>query len=181
MNIKIKLAMVFIAFIMTGSVRSQIDSAAFSKLIGSDPIVEINLGPMMLSLLSSATEDEDEGDIANVLSSLKGINVTVFEIADSTNMKSLRSEIKNLSKNNIKLGYEKLAMVNEDDSLVYVFAKIDEEKLTNLNIFALDDDEELVLIEIKGNILMSQIGELMNHFDVDLELNALDLIKQTKN
>lgn len=175
MNIKIKLAIVFIALIMTDSVRAQIDSTDFSKLIGSDPIVEINLGPMMLNLLSSATQEED--DIANVLSSLKGINVTVFDIADSDNMKSIRSEITNLSNTKIKSGYEKLAMIKEEDSLVYIFAKTEEEKLTSLSIFALDDDDELVLIDIKGNILMSQIGALMSHFDVDLELNGLDLDK----
>ena len=177
MNIKIKFTTALLAFFLSSSVQSQIDSSSFSKLIGSGPSVEINLGPMMLSLLSSATENED--DISNVLSSLKGINVVVFEIADTANMESIRTEINNLSNAKTDSGYEKLAMVKEEDSLVYIYAKMDEGKLTNLNIFALDDDDELVLIEIKGNILLSQIGDLMNHFDVDLEINGLDLNKQT--
>ena len=179
MNIKNKIALVLCTFIMICTANAQTSSVDFSKLIGSDPIVEINLGPLMLNLLSSATEDE--GDISNVLSSLKGINVTVFEISDKANTKSIREEINNLSKSKIKSGFEKLAMVKEDDSLVYIFAKMDEEKFSDLNIFALDDDDELVLIDIKGNILMSQIGDLMEHFDVDLELNGLEIKKQAEN
>jgi len=179
MNIKNKITLLFITLIIHVSAIAQINSFDFSKIVGAEPSVEVNLGPMMLNLLSSATEDE--GDIANILSSLNGINVTVFEIPKNTNIDSIRLEINNLSNNKIQSGFEKLAMVKEEDSLVYIFAKMDEGKFTNLNIFALDDDDELVLIDIKGNILMSQIGELMNHFDVDLEINGLELNKQSKN
>ena len=164
---------------MNGMAFAQVDSNNFSTLIGSEPIVEINLGPMMLNLLSSATEGEG-GEIASILSSLKGINVTVFEIDDNKNISSIRKEMNSLSKLKIDSGFEKLAMVKEEDSLVYIFAKMKDEKFTSLSIFALDDDDELVLIDIKGDILMSQIGELMGHFDVDLELNGLDLKKHNK-
>jgi hypothetical protein len=164
---------------MTITVNAQINSSSFSELIGSDPSVEINLGPMMLSLLSSATENED--DISSVLSALQGISVTVYEINDITRIGAIKSEINKLSDAKINSGFEKLAMVKEEDSLVYIFAKMSEGKLTNLNIFALDDEDELVLIDIKGNILMSQIGELMNHFDVDLNISSLEIKKQSKN
>ncbi|MFK8010691.1 MAG: DUF4252 domain-containing protein [Marinicellaceae bacterium] len=179
MNTKIKYAIAIVSIMIIQSANAQIDNKVFSKLVGAEPTVEINLGPMMLNLLSSATEDES--DIANILSSLKGINVTVFEISKNSNMNDIRSEIGLLSNQRTNSGYEKLAMVKEEDSLVYIFAKVGEEKLTSLNIFALDDDNELVLIDIKGNILMSQIGALMSHFDVDLEINGLELKKQTNN
>lgn len=179
MNIKNKFIILVLMLTISSTINAQIDSKQFSKLIGSDPSVEINLGPMMLSLLSSATENED--DISSVLSALQGISVTVYEINDKSGIDSIKSEINTLSDAKINSGFEKLAMVKEEDSLVYIFAKMSEGKLTNLNIFALDDKDELVLIDIKGNILMSQIGDLMNHFDVDLNINNLKITNQSKN
>ena len=179
MNIKNKFITLILLFTITSSGSAQINSSGFSELIGSDPSVEINLGPMMLNLLSSATENED--DISSVLSALQGISVTVFEINEKTRIDSIKAKINSLSDEKISSGFEKLAMVKEEDSLVYIFAKMSEGKLTNLNIFALDDEDELVLIDIKGNILMSQIGDLMNHFDVDLKINSLEITKQSKN
>lgn len=166
-------------FIMlTTSVKADDQSDNFAQLIGTQPTVEINLGPTMLSLLSSASKDKD--GIANILSSLSTINVTVFELEQTKKPKqgerkilSIKNEINKLADAKISSGYEKIAKIKEDDSLVYIFAKMDQEKFSNLSIYALDDEDELVLINISGEILMSQIGDLMEHFDVDLDLNGL--------
>jgi hypothetical protein len=148
----------------------------FAKLIGTEPSVEINLGAMMLGLLSSATENEEQG-ISNILSSLDSIRVTVFNIENSKNIKSLKDEINNLAKLKTTAGFEKLAVIKEDDSLVYVLAKMDKKNFTNLSVFALDDEDELVLIDIQGTILLSQLGDLMDHFNVDLDINGLKIEK----
>jgi hypothetical protein len=166
---------------------AQIDSDHFSKLLGTEPTVEINLGTGMLGLLSSALQGEEEG-IALILSSLTAINVTVFNLDDKNSSKdkegnnsrilSIRNEIKGMAKHKMASGFEKLATIKEEDSLVYIFAKMNDKKFKNLSIFALDDENELVLIDISGDILLSQIGKLMEHFDVDLDINGLELGKQ---
>ena len=166
---------------------AQIDSDHFSKLLGAEPTVEINLGTGMLGLLSSALKGEEEG-IALILSSLTAINVTVFELddikpnknkdGDISKILSIKNEIKGMAKQKIALGFEKLATIKEEDSLVYIFAKMNDKKFKNLSIFALDDEDELVLIDISGDILLTQIGKLMEHFDVDIDINGLELGKQ---
>jgi hypothetical protein len=161
---------------MCFSVSAQMDRDKFSKLTGSEPSVEINLGSTMLGLLSSAMKNEEQG-IANILSSLTAINVTVYELDEMKQLKSLKKEINQMADEKISLGFEKLATIRDDDSLVYIFANMDEKNFNNLSIYALDDEDELVLIDIKGKILISQIGELMEHFNVDLDINGLDLGK----
>jgi len=169
--------LLILLFLTTTSVtQAQIDSDKFIELIGQEPSVEINLGAMMLGLLSSATDKQEQG-ISQILSSLKAINVTVFEIGKLKDVKPLRVEINNFAKSKVAQGYEKLAVVKEDDSLVYVLAKMNNKELNNLSILALEDDDELVIVDIRGAIKMSQIGDLMKHFDVDLELNTLNLNK----
>ena len=73
-----------------------------------------------------------------------------------------------------------LATVAEDDSLVQILAQVDDEGFNSLSVFALDDDDELVLIDIEGSIKISEIGNLMKHFDVDLDFNGQKIIKQAE-
>lgn len=164
---------------LAGNVTAQINSESLIKITGVEPAVEINLGAMMLGLLSSATEEDEEG-IANILSSLKAINVLVFELEDNNKLGKIKSEINKLAEMKLSSGYEKLAVIKEDDSLVYIFAQMDDKNLNSLSVFALDDDDSLVLIDIQGTILMSQIGKLMQHFDVDLDINSLKIKNHKK-
>ena len=171
------LSLSLLIFLVT-PIKAEVKSAKFAELIGTQPSVEINLGPTMLSLLSSASKNE--AGIGSILASLSAINVTVFELdhngsnTESRNkITSIKKEINKLADDKLSAGYEKIAKIKEEDSLVYIFAKMNEKNFSNLSIYALDDEDELVLININGDILMSQIGELMDHFDVDLELNGL--------
>ncbi len=152
---------------------------SLASIVGSEPTVEINLGAMMLGLLSSATENEEQG-IAQILSKLDSIKVTVYELQEANNFQALKSKITALAELKKTNGYEVLAKVKEDDSLVYVLAKMDKENFKSLSVYALDDDDELVLINIDGTILMSQLGSLMEHFDVDLDINGLKLKNSSK-
>ncbi len=162
--------------LITPKVIAQAENDSFESLIGSQPTVEINLGAMMLGLLSSATESEE--GISSILSGLDSIKVTVFELGKTNKIDSIKSKINVLADLRVSSGYEKLATVREDDSLVYILAKMNDKNFKSLSVFALDDDDELVLIEINGTILLSQLGKLMEHFDVDLDINGLKLKKQ---
>ena len=170
---------------LTSLTYAQFENEELESLVGTQPSVEINLGAMMLGLLSSATENEEQG-IANILSSLDSIKVKVYELektnktVDKSTLKNIKLKINQLAQKQKKQGYEVLAKVKEDDSLVYVLAKMDKKNFKSLSILALDDDDELVLINIEGTILMSQLGDLMEHFNVDLDINGLKIQKQAK-
>lgn len=154
---------------------AQDDKKLLTKLIGAEPHVQINLGPTMLGLLSSATNNKEDS-VSSILSALNAINVTVYEIDNSSNKEkllSIRSTIDKFASGKMTEGYEKIAVVKEEDSLVYILAKTEGKHFKKLSIFALDDDDELVMIDINGSILVSQIGDLMKHFDVDLDINNL--------
>lgn len=161
------------------SINAQIDSEEFSQIIKKEPSVEINLGSAMLGLLSSATKNDDKS-ISSLLSSLNGINVVVFDLDEADKLNEIRTQINSLVKLKTKQGFAKIASVKDDDSLVYILAETDDNSFKRLSIYALDDEDELVLIEIKGSILITQIGDLMQHFDVDLDINGLDLAKDKK-
>lgn len=176
MKYLLQLLLISLLLFTTSKVTAQVENDSFESLIGSQPTVEINLGAMMLGLLSSATEGEKS--ISSILSGLDSIKVTVYELKESKNINQIKSKINALADVKISSGYEKLATVREEDSLVYILARMGKGSLKNLSVFALDDEDELVLIEINGTILLSQLGQLMEHFDVDLGINNMKLKKQ---
>lgn len=142
------------------------------QMVGTDPTVEINLGPTMLGLLTSATSSDNE-KISKLLSSLKSIKVTVFELDGDSKIASIKSKINQVADFHIESGLEKIASIKEDDSLVYIFAQVEDEKFKSINITALDDESELVVIHIGGSILVSDIGALLEHFDIDVGIDDL--------
>lgn len=163
---------------ITSTVKGQTETDSFEGLIGSQPTVEINLSAMMLGLLSSATKGEQ--GISSILSGLDSIKVTVYELEKNNKINAIKSKINALAESKLSSGYEKLATVREEDSLVYVLAKMDKKSFKSLSVFALDDESELVLIEINGTILLSQLGDLIGHFNVDLDMNGMKFNKQKK-
>lgn len=170
---------VILLLALTPKTIAQTNNETFINLIGIQPTVEINLGAMMLGLLSSATQSEEQG-ISNILKSLDMIKVTVFELENDNKIETIKAKINSLANLKTSSGYEKLATIKEDDSLVYILAKMDDKNFKSLSIYALDDDDELILIDIDGTILLSQLGELMKHFDVNLDINSLKLNNSKK-
>jgi len=67
------------------------------------------------------------------------------------------------------LGMEQLAAIREDDSTVYIMAEMSKDAMQGISVLALDDESELVMIKIGGQIKIKDLAGLMSRFDVDLK------------
>ena len=143
-------------------------------MMNIEPSVEINLGPAMLGLLSGMTSEEK--DVSNIMKNLTEISVRVYSLEDE-DFKGDLSQIKNFINNTAgemkALGMEQLAAIREDDSTVYIMAEMADNKMKGLSVMSLDDDSELVVIKIGGQIMLKDLAGLMGRFDVDL--NEIDI------
>lgn len=143
-------------------------------LVNTEPSVEINLGPAMLGLLSGMTNEEKE--VSNVMKNLTEISVRVYRLDDG-DFKGDLNQIKNFINNTAgemkALGMEQLAAIREEDSTVYIMAEMDNDAMKGLSVMSLDDDSELVVIKIGGQIMLKDLAGLMGRFDVDL--NDIDI------
>jgi len=154
-------------------------AGAFEKLqsmIGVEPSVEVNLGAAMLGLLSGMTSEEKQ--ISEVMKNLTEISVRVYDLEDDDftgDLKSIKSFINSTAGEMKALGMEQLAAIREDDSTVYIMAEMASDAIQGLSVMALDDDSELVVIKIGGQIMMKDLAGLMDRFDVDLSDIDVDL------
>ncbi|TDR23418.1 DUF4252 domain-containing protein [Marinicella litoralis] len=143
-------------------------------LLNTEPSVEINLGKAMLGLLSGMTSEEKQ--VSDVMKNLTEISVRVYDLDDSDfkgDLKQIKSFINTMAGEMKALGMEQLAAIREDDSTVYIMAEMSDDSIMGLSVMSLDDDSELVVIKIGGQIMLKDLAGLMGRFDVDL--NDLDI------
>ncbi len=139
------------------------------SLIGTEPSVEVNLGAAMLGLLSGMTSQEKQ--VSDVMKNLTEISVRVYDLEDDDfkgDLKQIKSFINATAGEMKALGMEQLAAIREDDSTVYIMAEMGTDAMKGLSVMSLDDDSELVVIKIGGQIMLKDLAGLMDRFDVDL-------------
>jgi hypothetical protein len=143
-------------------------------MMNTEPSVEINLGPAMLGLLSGMTSEEKE--VSSVMKNLTEISVRVYRLDDEDfkgDLSQIKSFINNTAGEMKALGMEQLAAIREEDSTVYIMAEMGGDAMKGLSVMSLDDDSELVVIKIGGQIMLKDLAGLMGRFDVDL--NDIDI------
>jgi len=164
-----KIVLLTSLLILTIPVKAEDVLQKLQSIVGVEPSVEINLSAAMLGLLSSVTSEEKQ--VSDIMKNLTEISVRVYNL-DDDDFKGDLSLIKtfiNATADEMKsLGMEQLAAIREDDSTVYIMAEMGDTAMKGLSVLALDDESELVVIKIGGQILMKDLAGLMNRFDVDL-------------
>ncbi len=162
--------------LLTSQVKAEDALQKLQSMIGVEPSVEINLGAAMLGLLSGMTSEEKQ--VSEVMKNLTEISVRVYDLDDDDfkgDLKQIKSFINATAGEMKALGMEQLAAIREDDSTVYIMAEMSAKAIQGLTVMALDDDSELVVIKIGGQIMMKDLAGLMNRFNVDLSDIDVDL------
>ena len=156
-------------FLLSSQVKAEDVLQKLQSMIAVEPSVEINLGAAMLGLLSGMTSEEKQ--VSDVMKNLTEIAVRVYDLEDEDfkgDLKQIKSFINATADEMKLLGMQQLAAIREDDSTVYIMAEMGDDKMQGLSVIALDDDSELVVIKIGGQIMMKDLAGLMNRFNVDL-------------
>ncbi len=155
--------------VLTAQVKAEDVLQKLQTIMGIEPSVEINLGAAMLGLLSGMTSEEKQ--VSEVMKNLTEITVRVYNLDDEDfkgDLNQVKSFINATAGEMKALGMQQLATIREDDSTVYIMAEMNNDTMQGLSVMALDDDSELVVIKIGGQIMMKDLAGLMSRFDVDL-------------
>jgi len=140
-----------------------------TDIVGTSPEVNINLGASLIRGFLSFSDDKDAEEVSKVMEHLNKIRISVFDLHGNENTQEIsnliKSEVSDLSSN----GYEQIVTVKEDNELVYIVAKVEDELLQDVMIVVMEDDDELVLISLDGQIDLKQIAQISGHFDIDLD------------
>lgn len=167
-NVMTLILFLFCAVVSAKDLQSELDD-----VMGFEPNVRINLGAGMLGLAQMFAEDDE--DASKLLSGLRGLQVTVYELDDNEVAEDvhdwLNSAVKSFSRN----GMEQIVKVMEDDEQVHIFAKIDGKFLSDLTLMVYEEGDEFVYVTMDGKLNFSDIKNISGNFDIDLD--ALDNIQ----
>ena len=141
-----------------------------SSITGGKPEVNINIGTWLIKAMMAFSDDDDMDEAREVMNGLKRIKVSVFDLKNNQNTSELTRLIKNKINKLSSRGYEQIVTVREENELVYIVAKVNDEILKDAMIIAMDNEDELVFISLIGKVNLKQLAIISDQYDVDIDI-----------
>lgn len=129
-----------------------------------EPKVMINLGGSILRFVGGMTKEDPEASA--LLEKLKGVRINVYSVEGNPGaaLKQMSQVKTMLSGSN----WEPIVQVNEDGENAQIFIKLTGDTMEGLTVMAVDQ-EEAVFINIIGQLDPSQLSQVMDNFDIELD------------
>jgi hypothetical protein len=141
-----------------------IDFGDLSSTYG-EPSIQISIGGALLQFAGLMTENSDP-EASSVMSGLKGVRVLGYPIDDDQEVARQKfSEVKSTLKSK---GWEPVVQINEHDEQVLIYMKLENDVMDGMTVMTVDT-EEVMFINIIGQIDPRQVGKVMDGFDIDLD------------
>lgn len=140
--------------------------------INVDPSVEIGLNPLMLGMLSEATDGSDS-EAADILSGLRGIKLYVYEeISNNTDVYNFIEEVSDELEGQ---DWMRMVYINSEDSKVRIHVRPDGREISGMTIMVAGDDNEAVFMNIVGNINPAKLGKVAKKIGIKDALDGVDI------
>jgi hypothetical protein len=128
----------------------------------TDRTMTLSLGRTTLRFAARFLDDEPETQA--LLRSLDGVRIRIYEVTGDTGRIAHRFE--RMGARLSRDGWQPVMLVHDDDELVQMYAKSSGKGMCGLTIVSADDDE-VVVVNIMGDIEPEQFGDVMVALNVD--------------
>jgi hypothetical protein len=139
------------------------------------PLNNVNIGKTMLDKMADNTEDEE---LKNAFRNLKSIRIVSSENAkDSRYYFQKANELIQEEYSD----YEEVVSVNEKNSRISVWMKMEDENRQNLILLSLDENSKLTIITVSGKIDFKSISKLSDTLKNEPASREGDKTEKTEN
>ncbi|MDX2418359.1 MAG: DUF4252 domain-containing protein [Xanthomonadales bacterium] len=129
--------------------------------------MSLSLGKTTLRFAARFLDDEPETQA--LLRSLDGVRVRIYEVTGDTNR--IAQNFEHMGSKLSDDGWQPIMLMREEGELVQMFSKSSSSGMHGLTIVSADD-EEVVVVNVMGDIQPEHFGDVMVALDVD---NAPDV------
>ncbi len=149
-----------------------VDSSPFKEIAGEDAVtVEINISGALLKTIGRA-----DPDLYELIGGLESIHAVVLDLGSSGATERARKTILDVEKRLQKQGWERIALVREEDGEVRILVLADGEAIQGLAVMIIDMDEgEMIFANIAGELDLAAIQSIGDSLEIpgldDLELD----------
>jgi hypothetical protein len=128
----------------------------------TDRTMSVSLGKTTLRFAARFLDEEPETQA--LLRNLDGVRIRIYEVNGDTDR--IVHKFERMGKKLSKDGWQPVMLVNEDDEMVQMFAKSSVSGMQGLTIVSADD-EEVVVVNVMGDIEPEYFGDVMVALNVD--------------
>ncbi len=130
----------------------------------TDRVMSLSLGPTVRRFAASHIDD-DEPEVRDLLRSLDGIRIRIYEIDGDASRVAGRME-----RMSTKLQadvWEPVMLVRQEDETAFMLLRMDGQKILGMTVMVMDNDAEAVIVNLMGDIQPDMFGDVMVALDVD--------------
>jgi hypothetical protein len=129
----------------------------------TDRVISLSFGPAVLNLAAHFIDDDPE--VRDLLRSLDGVRVRVYEVnGDAT---KVAGRMERMSVGLQEDGWEPVMLMQQEDEQVHLLMRMDGDEIRGMTVLVLDGQSEAVIVNLMGEIKPEQFGDVMVALDVD--------------
>jgi hypothetical protein len=129
----------------------------------TDTVMTLSIGPSLLRFAASHVDDDPE--VRELLKSLDGIRIRIYEINGDASRVATR--INAMSGNLQEDGWEPVMLIRKENEATHMLIRVVNQQIYGMTVLVSDGDSEAVVINLMGEIKPRQFGDVMVALDVD--------------
>lgn len=129
----------------------------------TDQVVNLSIGPTLLHFAAAYIDDDPE--IRDLMRSLDGVRVRVYEIDGDASRVAAR--IHDMSQHLQADGWESVLLVREEHEETHMLLRNSDGHISGMTVLTSDGESEAVIVNLMGEIHPEQFGGVMLALDVD--------------
>lgn len=141
----------------------------FNNYEDSDDFASVYVSPRMFEMVAKVAGEEMEGDLAEVVRDLKGLQILKTEVEPLKYYNEAKSKLPMDE-------YELLVKVKEEKQNVRIFSKSSGDIIDELLVLV-GGSEEFILMSFVGKIDVTKLAKLAKSLDID-GANSLELLAE---
>ena len=126
-------------------------------------VVNLSIGPTLLHIAAMYVDEEPE--IRELLQSLDGVRVRVYEIDGDAGR--VASRVYAMSQHLQAGGWEPVLLVREENEETHMLLRMIDGRISGMTVLISDGDSEAVIVNLMGEIQPEQFSGVMLALDVD--------------
>lgn len=129
----------------------------------TDRVMSLSIGPALLNFAAAHVEDDPE--TRQLLKSLDGIRIRIYEIDGSAARVASRIDV--MSERLQEDGWEPVMLIRKENETAHMLLRMAEGRIAGMTVLVCDGDSEAVIVNLMGRIEPQQFGDVMLALDVE--------------
>ena len=167
-NLKM-LAALFCALLISGcGITAPQGNAGYADLdsmgvFDTDNTINISIGSGLLRFAAAHIDDDPE--TRDLLRDLDGVRIRIYEI--ERNPDKVAARLQHMQSGLLEDGWDPVLLVREEGEETHLLVKIRGDRILGLTLLTMEEDSEVVVINLMGDIRPQSFSNVMVALDVD--------------